>query len=75
MYTFNEEPVSIGQLESPKDCAPNLICELCRLPVKGFSCICPSCEHGGHASHWLQWFKTKDVCPTGCGCKCFQYMT
>ena len=75
MYTFSEEPVSVGQLESPKDCAPNLICELCRLPVRGFSCICPLCEHGGHAGHWMEWFRGRDVCPTGCGCHCFQYMS
>lgn len=53
---------------------PNLICELCRLPVNGLCCLCSVCGHGGHATHWIQWFKVKEVCPTGCGCPCQQFM-
>ncbi|XP_038068522.1 GATOR complex protein WDR59-like [Patiria miniata] len=45
-------------------------CAICHTAVKGSSSFCLACGHGGHTSHMLQWFKTEDVCPTGCGCQC-----
>ena len=38
----------------------------------GLSTFCPACAHGGHSNHMVSWFKTHDVCPTGCGCRCLQ---
>ena len=32
---------------------------------------CASCKHGGHASHLLEWFSSRDVCPVAaCSCNC-----
>ncbi|XP_022107319.1 GATOR complex protein WDR59-like isoform X2 [Acanthaster planci] len=45
-------------------------CAICHTAVKGSSSFCLACGHGGHTSHMLEWFKTEDVCPTGCGCRC-----
>jgi len=46
------------------------MCFLCHEPVKGIFVWCPGCGHGGHLDHALEWFRTNETCPTGCGHKC-----
>ena len=38
----------------------------------GASNFCLNCGHGGHTKHLLDWFKTEQYCPTGCGCLCLK---
>ena len=38
----------------------------------GASNFCLNCGHGGHTDHLLEWFKTQQLCPTGCGCNCMK---
>lgn len=45
-------------------------CAICHVTVKGSSSFCLACGHGGHTFHIVEWFKTHDMCPTGCGCFC-----
>lgn len=47
-------------------------CVICHTGVKGASNFCLNCGHGGHTKHLLDWFKTEQLCPTGCGCKCLK---
>ncbi|KAI0316197.1 hypothetical protein OF83DRAFT_1196593 [Amylostereum chailletii] len=44
------------------------LCSFCRLPVKGLSYSCLSCQHVSHISCW----RAADVlaCAAGCGCWC-----
>lgn len=66
---INKEKTSLSCTKCKK---AKLTCVICRLRVKGLSTFCPSCSHGGHSTHMVSWFKTHDVCPTGCGCRCLQ---
>ncbi|EHH60564.1 WD repeat-containing protein 59 [Macaca fascicularis] len=45
-------------------------CAICHVAVRGSSNFCLTCGHGGHTSHMMEWFRTQEVCPTGCGCHC-----
>ncbi|KAJ8252576.1 hypothetical protein COCON_G00218880 [Conger conger] len=45
-------------------------CAICHVAVRGSSNFCLSCGHGGHTSHMMEWFRSQEVCPTGCGCHC-----
>nr|XP_060644037.1 GATOR complex protein WDR59 isoform X3 [Anolis sagrei ordinatus] len=45
-------------------------CAICHVAVRGSSNVCLACGHGGHTSHMMEWFRTQEVCPTGCGCHC-----
>jgi hypothetical protein len=45
-------------------------CSICCSAVRGASAFCPSCGHGGHLEHLIQWFGQNQTCPTGCGCVC-----
>ncbi|MGH0150260.1 UNVERIFIED_CONTAM: hypothetical protein FKN15_055498 [Acipenser sinensis] len=45
-------------------------CAICHVAVRGSSNFCLNCGHGGHTSHMMEWFRTQEVCPTGCGCHC-----
>ncbi|XP_075796784.1 GATOR2 complex protein WDR59 isoform X1 [Pelodiscus sinensis] len=45
-------------------------CAICHVAVRGSSNFCLTCGHGGHTSHMMEWFRTQEVCPTGCGCRC-----
>lgn len=47
-----------------------LNCIVCHISVRGLANCCVSCGHGGHTKHLKEWFETKNLCPTGCGCKC-----
>lgn len=49
---------------------PTLNCVICHISVRGLANGCVYCGHGGHTNHLLEWFQKKDVCPTGCGCRC-----
>jgi len=51
------------------------ICAICHLPARGLSTFCSACGHGGHSAHMLNWFKTKKMCATGCGCFCIEENT
>ncbi|XP_066570212.1 GATOR2 complex protein WDR59 isoform X2 [Amia ocellicauda] len=50
-------------------------CAICHVAVRGSSNFCLSCGHGGHTSHMMEWFRTQEVCPTGCGCHCLLQST
>ncbi|XP_055756035.1 GATOR complex protein WDR59-like [Salvelinus fontinalis] len=50
-------------------------CAICHVAVRGSSNFCLSCGHGGHTSHMMEWFRTQDQCPTGCGCQCLLQST
>uniref|UniRef100_A0A8C7N4I4 WD repeat domain 59 n=1 Tax=Oncorhynchus kisutch TaxID=8019 RepID=A0A8C7N4I4_ONCKI len=50
-------------------------CAICHVAVRGSSNFCLSCGHGGHTSHMMEWFRTQDECPTGCGCHCLLQST
>ncbi|XP_065139846.2 GATOR2 complex protein WDR59 isoform X1 [Paramisgurnus dabryanus] len=50
-------------------------CAICHVAVRGSSNFCLSCGHGGHTSHMMDWFRSQDVCPTGCGCHCLLQST
>uniref|UniRef100_A0A3P8YKN9 RWD domain-containing protein n=1 Tax=Esox lucius TaxID=8010 RepID=A0A3P8YKN9_ESOLU len=50
-------------------------CAICHVAVRGSSNFCLSCGHGGHTSHMMEWFRTQDECPTGCGCRCLLQST
>lgn len=40
-------------------------------PFASFTVFCATCRHSGHASHYLDWFKTNNHCPvSGCTCQC-----
>lgn len=52
--------------QATKKLIPN--CTFCRLPVRGLSRTCLRCCHVTHVKCWDQ--RPKDVCLTGCGCKC-----
>ncbi|KAL3908755.1 MAG: hypothetical protein SGILL_008364, partial [Bacillariaceae sp.] len=45
-------------------------CSICDIAVRGLSTFCETCHHGGHLNHMVEWFSTKRLCPTGCGCQC-----
>jgi len=47
-------------------------CAVCRLPAKGLTSYCSNCGHGGHSTHMQAWFRSRKVCPTGCGCACLE---
>ena len=47
-------------------------CSVCQIAVQGLMFICPSCGHGGHFTHILEWFKTNSVCPKCWNCECFK---
>lgn len=46
------------------------LCGICNNQVKGVSAWCQGCEHGGHINHMMEWFKSNQLCPTGCGHQC-----
>ncbi|XP_063913443.1 GATOR2 complex protein WDR59 [Zophobas morio] len=48
----------------------SLNCIICHLSVRGSANCCMVCGHGGHTKHLKQWFEKRDVCPSGCGCRC-----
>ncbi|XP_028812666.1 GATOR complex protein WDR59 isoform X1 [Denticeps clupeoides] len=50
-------------------------CAICHVAVRGSSNFCLNCGHGGHTSHMMEWFRTQEVCPTGCGCHCLLQST
>lgn len=50
-------------------------CAICHVAVRGSSNFCLSCGHGGHTSHMMDWFRSQDECPTGCGCHCLLQST
>uniref|UniRef100_A0AAR2KPQ6 RWD domain-containing protein n=1 Tax=Pygocentrus nattereri TaxID=42514 RepID=A0AAR2KPQ6_PYGNA len=50
-------------------------CAICHVAVRGSSNFCLSCGHGGHTSHMMEWFRSQEVCPTGCGCHCLLQST
>ncbi|KAL0978016.1 hypothetical protein UPYG_G00164820 [Umbra pygmaea] len=50
-------------------------CVICHVAVRGSSNFCLSCGHGGHTSHMMEWFRTQDECPSGCGCRCLLQST
>ena len=40
-------------------------------PFAAFTVFCATCRHSGHATHYLNWFKTNSTCPVGgCTCSC-----
>lgn len=40
-------------------------------PFGAFTVFCMTCRHSGHATHYLNWFKTNSTCPvSGCTCSC-----
>jgi hypothetical protein len=45
-------------------------CSICDISVRGLFTFCEICHHGGHLNHMVEWFSTKRLCPTGCGCQC-----
>lgn len=47
-----------------------LKCVICHISVKGSSNCCAICGHGGHTRCMMRWFKIKNICITGCGCRC-----
>ncbi|XP_061613356.1 GATOR2 complex protein WDR59 isoform X3 [Phyllopteryx taeniolatus] len=47
-------------------------CAVCHVAVRGSSHFCLSCGHGGHTAHMMDWFRKRDQCPAGCGCRCLQ---
>ena len=51
------------------------LCCLCHRPMKGYVAACLACGHAGHPVHLQEWFKTRENCPTGCGCKCLAMMS
>ncbi|KAG1704370.1 GATOR complex protein WDR59 [Nymphon striatum] len=51
----------------------SLQCVICHVAVKGASSFCLYCGHGGHTLHLMEWYKTNDKCPTGCGCSCMKH--
>ncbi|XP_067104837.1 GATOR2 complex protein WDR59 isoform X3 [Osmerus mordax] len=50
-------------------------CAICHVAVRGSSNFCLSCGHGGHTTHMMDWFRSQDECPTGCGCHCLLQST
>ncbi|XP_076848716.1 GATOR2 complex protein WDR59 isoform X1 [Brachyhypopomus gauderio] len=50
-------------------------CAICHVAVRGSSNFCLSCGHGGHTCHMMEWFRSQEVCPTGCGCHCLLQST
>eukprot|EP00818_Percolomonas_sp_WS_P000419 CAMPEP_0117439336 /NCGR_PEP_ID=MMETSP0759-20121206/2513_1 /TAXON_ID=63605 /ORGANISM="Percolomonas cosmopolitus, Strain WS" /LENGTH=1072 /DNA_ID=CAMNT_0005231049 /DNA_START=356 /DNA_END=3575 /DNA_ORIENTATION=- len=50
-------------------------CSICHVPAKGLCMVCVNCGHGGHFDHMVPWFEKVDMCPTGCGCACAEYMS
>jgi hypothetical protein len=48
----------------------SLNCIICHVSVRGSANCCIVCGHGGHTKHLKQWFEKRDVCPSGCGCRC-----
>ncbi|XP_030621700.1 GATOR complex protein WDR59 isoform X1 [Chanos chanos] len=50
-------------------------CAICHVAVRGSSNFCLSCGHGGHTSHMMEWFRSQEVCPAGCGCHCLLQST
>jgi hypothetical protein len=50
----------------------HISCCICHTIVRGLVNFCIRCGHGGHSSHIKEWFvdMQRDVCPTGCGCRC-----
>ncbi|XP_049822756.1 GATOR complex protein WDR59 isoform X2 [Aethina tumida] len=48
----------------------SLQCAICHISVRGSATCCVICGHGGHTKHLMEWFKIRDICPTGCGCYC-----
>ena len=46
------------------------LCGICQNPVESLAYFCTKCNHGGHVDHIFEWFKTKSVCASGCGCNC-----
>ncbi|XP_077569375.1 GATOR2 complex protein WDR59 isoform X3 [Stigmatopora nigra] len=47
-------------------------CAVCHVAVRGSSHFCLSCGHGGHTGHMMDWFRKRDQCPAGCGCRCLR---
>nr|CAH7717717.1 unnamed protein product [Callosobruchus chinensis] len=47
-----------------------LHCAVCGDSVRGLANSCAPCGHGGHRRCLQWWFRKKNVCPTGCGCRC-----
>ncbi|XP_056639575.1 GATOR complex protein WDR59 isoform X1 [Diorhabda sublineata] len=45
-------------------------CIVCDISVRGSANTCAYCGHGGHTKCLKWWFSFKDICLTGCGCKC-----
>ena len=44
---------------------------LANMPFAEWFSWCAKCNHGGHAHHYVSWFKNHDVCPvSNCDCRC-----
>lgn len=67
--TYNKDKVGIQAIKQASLSLENQ-CAICCNPVRGACTWCPTCGHGGHVEHIMDWFQTNDVCPTGCGCIC-----
>eukprot|EP00835_Amoeboradix_gromovi_P001526 NODE_71_length_23666_cov_0.239403.p3 type:complete len:766 gc:universal NODE_71_length_23666_cov_0.239403:12095-9798(-) len=46
------------------------LCAICQNPTTTLAYFCSKCKHGGHVEHIFEWFKTRSVCASGCGCNC-----
>jgi len=70
-YCGKPLPNTNGPHRDCKNCRQRIgLCFLCHEPVKGLFVWCPGCGHGGHLEHAVEWFKQKEMCPTGCGHRC-----
>ena len=51
-----------------------MMCSLCRLPVRGLVVSCSRCGCGGHVFCLRTWFESESSsspsCPSGCDCRC-----
>ena len=64
------KPVTTTKPCQECDAWPKQLCCICRLPVYGLCTWCKGCQHGGHREHIVEWFKTENSCPSGCGHNC-----
>ncbi|XP_036446905.1 GATOR complex protein WDR24 [Colossoma macropomum] len=46
------------------------VCAVCHHVVKGLFVWCQGCSHGGHLEHVMEWLKSSNHCPAGCGHLC-----
>ena len=71
---FKQLPPST-RLRACQSCKSRVaICCYCQAPVVGLFELCIGCGHGFHMECASQWFKSENVCPSGCGHVCKRLM-